>query len=240
MPARLALTMLTVLAAADLASGAGDPHASAREHMVQTQLEDRGVMDPAVLAAMRTVPRHLFVPEHLRRTAYGDHPLPIGHDQTISQPYIVAIMTEALRVRPEHHVLEIGTGSGYQAAVLGLIAETVYTIEIVAPLAERARSLLAELGHDNVHVRTGDGYGGWPDQAPFDRIMVTAAPERVPQPLLDQLAPGGRLVIPEGQGIQELVLYTRAHDEGPDGKPVITRRALLGVRFVPMTGKAQQ
>jgi len=237
MPTRLALTMLTLLAAADLASG-DDPHASARERMVQTQIENRGLADPHMLRAMRAVPRHLFVPSHLSRQAYGDHPLPIGHDQTISQPYIVALMTEVLRPRPEDRVLEVGTGSGYQAAVLAEIVAEVFTIEIVAPLAARARGLLAELGYGNVHVRTGDGYGGWPDEAPFDKIIVTAAPDRVPQPLLDQLAPGGMLVIPEGEGIQQLVLYTRKSTNGPDGRPIIERRDLLSVRFVPMTGRA--
>jgi protein-L-isoaspartate(D-aspartate) O-methyltransferase len=241
MPTRLGIAIVTILAAADLANGGGaDPYASARQRMVERQLENRGVMNPIVLAAMRTVPRHAFVPEEYRDQSYADHPLPIGHDQTISQPYIVALMTEALRPQADDRVLEIGTGSGYQAAVLAEIVAEVYTIEIVAPLASRARGVLRDLGYDNVHVRTGDGYGGWPDEAPFDKIIVTAAPDRVPQPLLDQLAPGGLLVVPEGDTVQKLVLYQRMFDDGPDGEPVIKRRPLLSVRFVPMTGKAQQ
>ena len=229
----LALGLLIGGTAAD-----GDPWASARRHMVEHQLADRGVADPAVLAAMLTVPRQDFVPGDVVDLAYGDHPLPIGHDQTISQPYIVALMTEALRLQPDDRVLEVGTGSGYQAAVLAEIVAEVFTIEIVRPLAERSRALLQELGYANVHVRCGDGYGGWPDAAPFDKIIVTAAPDRVPQPLLDQLAPGGRLVIPEGSGTQQLVLYRRRPDNGPDGRPIIDRRPLIAVRFVPMTGKA--
>lgn len=243
MPTRLGVAMITLLAAADLASAGGsadDPHASARERMVQTQLEHRGIADPAVLDAMRKVPRHRFVPAELANQAHDDHPLPIGHDQTISQPYIVALMTEALRPRASDRVLEIGTGSGYQAAVLAELVDEVYTIEIVAPLAERAAGVLRDLGHDNVHVRAGDGYAGWPEQAPFDKIIITAAPPRVPQPLLDQLAPGGLLVVPEGDAVQTLVLYSRRLDDGPDGQPVIDRRPLLSVRFVPMTGEVQR
>ncbi|MEZ4388130.1 MAG: protein-L-isoaspartate(D-aspartate) O-methyltransferase [Candidatus Krumholzibacteriia bacterium] len=243
MPARLGIAMLTLLAATELTGGSadvGDPYASARERMVRTQLESRGIANPAVLAAMRTVPRHRFVPADLADQAYQDHPLAIGHDQTISQPYIVALMTEALQPQPTDHVLEIGTGSGYQAAVLAELVAEVYTIEIVAPLAQRAREVLTELGYSSVHVRTGDGFQGWPEQAPFDKIIVTAAPPEVPRPLLDQLAPGGRLVVPEGDRIQTLVLYTRRADDGPDGRPVIERRALLSVRFVPMTGEVQR
>jgi len=243
MPIRLGVAMITVLAAADLASAgasANDPHASARERMVQTQLENRGIADPAVLDAMREVPRHRFVPTRLANQAYDDNPLPIGHDQTISQPYIVALMTEALRPRPTDRVLEIGTGSGYQAAVLAELVDQVYTIEIVSPLAERAAGVLRDLGHDNVHVRAGDGYAGWPEHAPFDKIIITAAPPRVPRPLLDQLAPGGLLVVPEGDTVQTLVLYSRRKDDGPDGQPVIDRRPLLSVRFVPMTGEVQR
>jgi protein-L-isoaspartate(D-aspartate) O-methyltransferase len=243
MPTRLGVAMITLLAAADLASAGGsadDPHASARERMVQTQLENRGIANPAVLDAMRKVPRHRFVPAKLANQAYDDNPLPIGHDQTISQPYIVALMTEALRPRPTDRVLEIGTGSGYQAAVLAELVDEVYTIEIVAPLAQRAGDVLRDLGHDNVHVRAGDGYAGWPEQAPFDKIIITAAPPRVPQPLLDQLAPGGLLVVPEGDRVQTLVLYSRRLDDGPDGKPVIDRRPRLSVRFVPMTGEVQR
>jgi protein-L-isoaspartate(D-aspartate) O-methyltransferase len=177
---------------------------------------------------MRKVPRHLFVPPDRQRLAYADHPLPIGNDQTISQPYIVAYMTQALEVQPSHKVLEIGTGSGYQAAVLGELAAQVYTIEIVAELAERSKRTLASAGYANVHVRHGDGYAGWPEQAPFDAIMVTAAPDHVPQPLIDQLAPGGRMIIPVGDYFQELRLIQRT-EKG------VVERSSLPVRFVPLT-----
>ena len=214
-----------------------DPHAAARERMVQQQIEDRGVIDPRVLAALRKVPRHRFVPGEYQGEAYGDYPLPIGENQTISQPYIVAMMTEVLRLEADDRVLEIGTGSGYQAAILGELAAEVYTIEIISSLGERARAVLQDLGYDNVHVRVGDGYQGWPEHAPFDAIIVTAAPQEVPQPLLDQLADGGRLVVPEGEAIQQLVLYVRR--DGPDG-PSFERRPLMGVRFVPMTGEVRR
>ena len=210
-----------------------DPTAAARERMVREQIEARGVKNQRVLAAMRAVPRHELVPEALRDSAYEDRPLPIGHGQTISQPYVVAVMTEELDLGPGERVLEVGTGSGYQAAVLAELAAEVYTIEIVKPLAERAKSDLARLGYENVYVRHGDGYRGWPEHAPFDAIVVTAAPDHVPQPLVDQLAVGGRLVLPVGRGIQELVRITR------DEKGVHEER-LLGVRFVPMTGEAQE
>lgn len=194
------------------------------------------VRDAAVLDAMRTVPRHRFVPDSVVSDAYEDTPLPIGHGQTISQPYIVARMTEALGLDAEDRVLEIGTGSGYQAAVLGEIVKAVYTIEIVEPLGERARAALAELGYENVHVRIGDGYRGWPEEAPFDAIIVTAAPERVPQPLIDQLKPGGRMVIPVGarDAVQELRLITK-NDSGE-----IREEVLDLVRFVPFTGEAER
>ena len=201
-----------------------------RRRMVDEQLKARDIRDPRVLEAMLTVPRHLFVPEPQRANAYIDSPLPIGHDQTISQPYIVAFMTQALDVRPDHRVLEIGTGSGYQAAVLSKLAKVVYTIEIVTPLADRAREALARLGFRNIEVRTGNGYLGWPEQAPFDRIMVTAAPEEVPPALVDQLTVGGIMAIPVGSGIQELRVLRRTAT-GLD-----TLRT-LPVRFVPMTGK---
>jgi protein-L-isoaspartate(D-aspartate) O-methyltransferase len=203
--------------------------ADARHRMVEDQLRGRGIQDARVLAAMRDVPRHLFVPEPMRASAYVDSPLPIGYNQTISQPYIVAFMTEALQVRPSDTVLEIGTGSGYQAAVLARLAREVFTIEIVPELANRARETLASQGYRNVHVRAGDGYLGWPERSPFDRIMVTAAPEEVPQALVDQLAPGGRLVVPVGPqfGDQELRILTKT----PKG--VVTERS-LPVRFVPM------
>ena len=204
-----------------------------RNLMVEEQIAARGVKDTRVLAAMRKVPRHLFVPENLIPEAYDDTPLPIGYGQTISQPYIVALMTELLQLRGDEKVLEVGTGSGYQAAVLAELAREVYTIEIVEPLARQAAERLRELGYTNVHVRHGDGYDGWPEKAPFDGIIVTAAPEEIPKPLLDQLKPGGRLVIPVGAWSQDLLVVTKS----ADGK--ITRRVVIPVRFVPMTGKAE-
>jgi len=201
--------------------------------MVAEQIEARGITDPRVLAAMRNVPRHEFVPESVRDSAYEDRPLRIGHDQTISQPYIVATMTELARIGPGSNVLEIGTGSGYQAAVLHEVAGGVHSIEIVEPLAREATKTLARLGYTAAEVRHGDGYRGWPEAAPFDAILVTAAPDRVPQPLLDQLAEGGRLVIPVGSAIQYLEVHTR----GPDGFSV---ERVLPVRFVPMTGEADE
>ena len=205
----------------------------ARMRMVTEQIAARGVQDSAVLDAMRTVPRHLFVPEKYRPEAYRDHPLPIGDDQTISQPFIVGSMTEALELSPGDTVLEIGTGSGYQAAVLAEIVAEVYTIEIIPSLGERAESTLSALNYDNVHVKVGDGYRGWPEHAPFDAIIVTAAPDHVPQPLVDQLAVGGRLVLPVGDHNQSLVVLTKT----PEG---IVREERYGVRFVPMTGEAQE
>lgn len=200
--------------------------------MVERQIAARGVRDEKVLAAMRSVPRHRFVPEGMAAFAYDDRPLPIGHDQTISQPYIVAAMTEAIRPEAGDRVLEVGTGSGYQAAVLAEIVDHVYSIEIVEPLGERAREILASLGYENVTVRIGDGYAGWPEEAPFDAIVVTAAPERIPPPLIEQLAEGGRLVIPVGDFFQELRLVTR------NASGVVTED-LMSVRFVPMTGRAR-
>ncbi|MBX3272704.1 MAG: protein-L-isoaspartate(D-aspartate) O-methyltransferase [Sandaracinaceae bacterium] len=202
--------------------------------MVREQLEARDVRDPRVREAMRRVPRHRFVPAAQAAAAYEDRPLPIGHDQTISQPYIVGLMSQLAHVRPGHRVLEIGTGSGYQAAVLAELGAEVYTIEIVAPLGERARAVLAELGYDRVHVRVGDGYAGWPEHHPFDAILLTAAPPQIPRPLLEQLRVGGHLVAPVGapSGVQELVVVTRT-DEG------LSRRRVIPVRFVPMTGRAQ-
>jgi protein-L-isoaspartate(D-aspartate) O-methyltransferase len=195
--------------------------------MVDAQLRARDIRDPRVLDAMREVPRHQFVPESERADAYGDFPLPIGYAQTISQPYIVGFMTQALQVGSEHKVLEIGTGSGYQAAILGRLAREVYTIEIVEPLAGRSRALLQQLGFKNVHVRTGNGYLGWPEQAPFDRIMVTAAPPEVPAALIAQLKIGGRMAIPVGTTSQQLRILRRT-DEGMDTIDT------LPVRFVPM------
>ena len=206
---------------------------SARDRMVREQIEARGVRDPLTLAAMRKVPRHELIPEDARARAHDDNPLPIGLGQTISQPYIVAFMTEALGLRGGEKVLEIGTGSGYQAAVLAEIAAQVYTIEIVAPLAERARADLARLGYANVHVRAGDGYLGWPEAAPFDAIIVTAAAPRIPELLKAQLKDGGRLVIPVGEEHQSLVLLTRTGSR-------FVEQTVLPVRFVPMTGKVRE
>jgi protein-L-isoaspartate(D-aspartate) O-methyltransferase len=210
---------------------------NARETMVQEQLErpGRNISDPRVLAAMRTVARHELVPESIRHLAYTDRPLPIGHRQTISQPFIVAFMTEQLAPEPTDRVLEIGTGSGYQAAVLAHLVDTVYSIEIVEPLAQRATADLARLGYENIKVRFGDGYLGWPEAAPFDAIIVTCAPEDVPQPLVEQLAEGGRMIIPVGPqgGVQELVLL-----EKRSGK--LRQQDVMPVRFVPMTGKAAE
>jgi protein-L-isoaspartate(D-aspartate) O-methyltransferase len=179
------------------------------------------------------VPRHEFVPPAGRREAYGDHPIPIGHGQTISQPYIVAFMTEALSLHGGERVLEVGTGSGYQAAVVARIAAEVFSIEIVAPLAEESAERLRRLGFDNVHVRAGDGYLGWPEAAPFDAVIVTAAAPRIPEPLKEQLRDGGRLIVPVGEEWQELVLLTR-HGER------FEERRVLPVRFVPMTGRVRQ
>ncbi len=200
--------------------------------MVRDQIEARGVRNPEVLRAMRTVPRHLFVPPALRLSAYDDTALAIGEGQTISQPYIVAFMTEALQVGPGDKVLEIGTGSGYQAAVLAEVVDEVYTIEVRPQLAERAEQLLKKLGYDNVHVRCGNGAYGWPEEAPFDGIIVTAAPDRVPDELLKQLRDGARMVIPLGREIQRLHVITRRGDAFED-------EAVLGVRFVPFAWTAQ-
>jgi protein-L-isoaspartate(D-aspartate) O-methyltransferase len=216
------------------ANGADDAaFVRSREEMVATQIAARGVKDPKVLAAMRRVERHRFVPEGVRAQAYEDHPLAIGHGQTISQPYIVGFMTEAAALRGGETVLEIGTGSGYQAAILGQIAARVFTIEIVAPLAESSAALLKRLGYSNVAVRAGDGYLGWPEAAPFDAILVTAAAPRIPAPLKEQLKDGGRLVLPVGDDWQELMVVTRRGDR-------FEEKRLLAVRFVPMTGKVRQ
>jgi len=207
-----------------------------RRRMVIRQIEAREVRDPNVLRAMRTVPRHAFVPRPYRSEAYADYPLPIGHGQTISQPYIVAFMTEALGLDPNAKVLEIGTGSGYQAAVCAEIAREVYTIEIVPELAESAAQTLKSLGYTNIHVRAGDGFFGWQDQAPFDAIIGTAAAGQIPRPLLDQLKPGGRMLLPceDADGLQYLTLVTK-NDRGE-----LSQNRVLPVRFVPMTGQVQQ
>ena len=206
----------------------------ARRRMIEQDLAARDITDEVVLRTMGKVPRHQFVPDELRDSAYGDHPLPIGHGQTISQPYIVALMTQLAGAKEGSRALDIGTGSGYQAAVLGEICKEVYSIEIVEPLAKEAKTRLARLGYKNITVRAGDGYQGWPEKAPFDVIVVAAAPDHVPQPLVDQLAPGGKLVIPVGQWYQELLVIER----DKDGK--VHRRPGIGVRFVPMTGEARK
>ncbi|OHD63121.1 MAG: protein-L-isoaspartate O-methyltransferase [Spirochaetes bacterium RBG_13_51_14] len=198
-----------------------------RELMVKNQIEARGVSDERVLSAMRKVERHRFVPGQHIASTYEDHPLPIGHGQTISQPYIVALMTELCELSGNEKVLEIGTGSGYQAAVLSLLAKEIYSIEIVEPLGKSARQKLTELGYNNVEVRIGDGYQGWPEKAPFNVIILTASPPKIPQSLIDQLADGGILVAPEGDYAQELVKITKKN-----GK--ITKRTITYVRFVPM------
>jgi protein-L-isoaspartate(D-aspartate) O-methyltransferase len=204
----------------------------ARREMVEAQIRARGVSDPAVLAAMETVPRHQFVPADVRAEAYGDHPLPIGYGQTISQPYIVAWMTELLKLKPGAKVLEIGTGSGYQAAVLGQMGMQVYTIEIVDELAAQARARLADMGYSTITVRHADGYYGWPEQAPFDAIIVTCAPDHIPPALVEQLAAGGRMVLPVGPpgGYQSLWLVEK------EGGQVKTME-MGGVMFVPLTGE---
>ncbi len=204
-----------------------------REHMVTYQIERRNVKDPRVLNAMRKVERHLFIPAKMRSFAYTDQPLPIDYKQTISQPYIVALMTELLKPKETDTVLEIGTGSGYQAAVLAEIVKDVYTIEIVEPLGKRAEKLLADLDYKNIHVRIGDGYQGWPGKEPFDKIIVTAAPPKIPKPLIEQLKPGGRMVLPVGRRYQNLIVITK-DEEG------VHQENVLPVRFVPMTGEAQR
>jgi protein-L-isoaspartate(D-aspartate) O-methyltransferase len=210
-----------------------DRFTDARHRMVREQIEARGVSDARVLDAMRRVPRHEFVPEAWQDAAYADGALPIAEGQTISQPYIVAVMTELARLRPDSRVLEVGTGSGYQAAVLAEVAGEVYTIEILEGLAREAERTLQRLGYAAVRVRHGDGYRGWPEAAPFDAILVTAAPPRVPPPLLEQLVEGGRLIIPVGEGYQELEIHTRT----PQGFEV---ERVFPVRFVPMTGEARE
>lgn len=201
-----------------------------REKMVKEQIEARAVKDKAVLEAMRKVERHRFVALALQHLAYADMPLPIGEGQTISQPYIVGLMTELLQLKGNEKVLEIGTGSGYQAAILAELAKEVYTIEILPNLANRAEKLLKELGYNNIQVKCGDGYAGWPELAPFDAIIVTCAPGQIPQPLIDQLAEGGRLVIPVGEAYQELKLLIKR-----GGK--IEQKDIIPVRFVPMRRK---
>src|SRR5438034_9999040 len=207
-------------------------YAAQRERMVKEQIVMRGVVEEQVLAAMRKVQREEFVPAEFRTESYTDRPLPIGYDQTISQPFIVAFMTEELRPQPTDRVLEIGTGSGYQAAILAELVAEIYSIEIIEPLAKTAEATLQRLGYKNVHVKAGDGYKGWPEYAPFDAVIVTCAPDHVPQPLIDQMKEGGRMIIPVGGGLGYQQLY---HLEKKNGK--LQRRAVLPVRFVPMTGE---
>jgi protein-L-isoaspartate(D-aspartate) O-methyltransferase len=204
-----------------------------RRALVLELQHDSQLKDEAVLAAIGKVPRHLFIPEGKRGRAYENHAQPIGYSQTISQPFIVAYMTQALKLKPTDRVLEIGTGSGYHAAVMSLLAKEIYSIEIVPELGARSAKLLDTLGYANVQVRVGDGYRGWPERAPFDAIILTAAPAEIPQPLIDQLAAGGRLIAPVGEDSQSLVLLERTRDG-------ITRKELLPVVFVPMTGEARE
>jgi protein-L-isoaspartate(D-aspartate) O-methyltransferase len=208
--------------------------ATQREAMVEEQIEARGITDPATLAAMRSVPRHEFLPLRLRDEAYMDYPLPIGHGQTISQPYIVAFMTEAIRPQPGEKILEIGAGSGYQAAVLAAAGAEVSTVEIVGPLAEMARQNLARLGYDKARVLHADGFRGWPEHAPYDAIVVTCAPDRIPPALVEQLRDGGRMIIPVGSGMNQELILLRKHGDK------IEKQSVLPVRFVPMTGEAQR
>jgi len=200
--------------------------------MIENQLKARGITDLAVLNAMAEVPRHKFVPGSLKSSAYEDRPLPIGYQQTISQPYIVAYMTEILQPAAEHRVLEVGTGSGYQAAILSKLVKEVYSIEIVKELAESARQRLRTLGYNNVFVKTGNGYAGWTEHAPYDRIIITAAPPEIPEALIDQLASGGLLVGPVGVANQRIVIITRTGTG-------LSEKHTLPVRFVPMVGGSQ-
>jgi protein-L-isoaspartate(D-aspartate) O-methyltransferase len=202
--------------------------------MVDEQLRSRDITDPRVLEAMGQVARERFAPPEMESQAYDDYPLPIGLGQTISQPYVVALMTQLAQPTAASRALEVGVGSGYQAAILANLCKEVYGIEILQPLADGARARLAALGYKNVTVRCGDGYRGWPEHAPFDVILVTAAPDHVPQPLLEQLAPGGRLVIPVGRGLQDLLVI----EKRPDGS--LDRRSVAPVQFVPMTGEAER
>jgi len=202
-----------------------------RKQMVEEQIVARGISNVDVLTALENVERHLFVPNHLQKYAYLDRPLPIGHEQTISQPYIVGLMSQLIDVDKTEKVLEIGTGSGYQAAVLGELCSEVYSIEIVKPLKKRAAFVIDSLGYSNVHVKYGDGYQGWPEMAPFDGIIVTCSPTNIPQALIDQLAEGGRLVIPVGlKNVKKLMLLVKANGE-------IKKQSVIPVRFVPMVDK---
>lgn len=231
----LTLTLLPIFLLTDFPTVEENPdeYMSRRWEMVENQLISRGIQDSRLIQAMLKIPRHMFVPEDLRESAYGDNPIPIGMDQTISQPYIVALMTELLRLKEKEKVLEVGTGSGYQTAILAEMGCEVYTVEILEPLLQKARKALESLGYDNIRYRTGDGYKGWEEFSPFDAIIVTAAPDHIPQPLIDQLKINGRMIIPVGDLYQELVLIKKK-EKGVDMKTITP------VRFVPMTGEAQK
>ena len=235
----LALALISLglcsLSCADERDTAQTGYEAKRNAMVDALVARWELSDERVIAAMRKTPRHLFVPESYRHLAYEDYPLPIGHEQTISAPSIVALMTQLLEPKAEHIVFEVGTGSGYQAAVLSELVKHVYSIEIVEPLADEARDRLRQLEYSNVSVRAGDGYRGWPSEAPFDGIIVTCAPERIPEPLIEQLKEGGRMVIPVGKerGRQDLLLLTKVNGE-------IVKQSVLPVIFVPMTGEVQE
>jgi protein-L-isoaspartate(D-aspartate) O-methyltransferase len=233
---RFALLLVVLALAAALAAppaAAAQTEAELRREMVDRQIRQRGITDPAVLAAMGEVPRHQFVPEAYRAEAYEDKPLPLGWGQTIYQPYVVALMTSLLKLDDDDTVLEIVTGSGYHTAVLSRIARKVFSIEIIEPIGEEARRRLDRLGYRNVEVRVGDGYQGWPDKAPFDAIILTAAPPHIPQPLIDQLKVGGRMVAPVGEYFQDLLVITKTA-EG------IEKRTVIPVRLVPMTGEVRE
>lgn len=237
MNATRALPLIVVLLAAGCGRGMKsetDSERASREAMVRSQILARGVQEPRLVAALRRIPRHLFLEDAYRSEAYADHPVPIGEGQTITQPYVAALMTELLELSPESRTLEVGTGSGYESALLASLSREVYSIEIVPSLSQEAQARLSSLGFTNVHFRIGDGYVGWPEKAPFDAILVAAAPRAVPQPLLDQLAPGGKMVIPVGASYQELKVYSKSREGA------LAERSVLPVRFVPMTGEAQK
>lgn len=223
---------LAALAALGASAWAGDGYEALRHAMVEQQIKQRGITRPEVLSAMEQVPRHLFVPDSLRGQAYGDQPLSLGQGRTIYQPYVVALMTSELDLKHGSKVLEIGTGTGYHAAVLSRIAREVYSIEIVEPIASQASKRLSVLGYHNVEIRVGNGYLGWPDKAPFDAIMLSAAPRAIPTPLLQQLRVGGKMVVPVGGFFQDLLVITKTADG-------IEKRTVIPVRLSPMTGKAQ-
>lgn len=223
---------LAVIVALAAPAAAGDGYELLRQSMVEQQVKQRGITQPEVLAAMKQVPRHLFVPDSLREKAYSDQPLVLGQGRTVYTPYVVALMTQLLDLKHGDKVLEIGTGSGYHAAVLSRIAREVYSIEIVEPIANQASKRLSVLGYHNVEVRWGDGYRGWPEKEPFDAILLSAAPPQIPKPLIDQLRVGGKMVVPVGGFFQDLMVITKTAD-GTE------KRAVIPVRLAPMKGKAQ-